>query len=262
MWTLRQAQCHRESLTMQTRGRLISLLAGVMSLSGGTAAARPVIAPVFDTANFTDPVQNPFFPLVPGTTYFYEASAPEGLYRTEVTVTSGTKVIEGIPAVVVHDIVWLDVAGGPTVLIEDTFDWYAADNDGNVWYLGESTVEYLYDENWNQAGTSTEGSWEAGLNDAQPGFIMPADPRPGLAYRQEFAAGTAEDLAKIERLNAKVSVPYGTFSNALVTKEWTRLEPGAVERKYYVAGIGLVLTRELHGQRTLREELVAVSTGP
>jgi hypothetical protein len=130
-----------------------------------------------------------------------------------------------------------------------------------VWYLGESTVEHLYDENWNLTGTTSEGSWEAGVNGAQPGFIMPANPRPGFAYRQEFLEGVAEDLAKVARLNARVTVPYGTFSNVLVTKEWTPLEPGAVERKYYVAGVGPVLVQEFHGTRTLREELVAV-TGP
>ena len=148
---------------------------------------------------------------------------------------------------------------GPTVLIEDTYDWYAPDNSGNVWYLGEATVERLYDEDWNFIGTSTEGSWEAGIAGAEAGLIMLADPRPGLSYRQEFAAGVAEDLAKVERLNAKVSVPYGTFPDALVTKEWTPLEPGAVERKYYVAGVGLGLVEEFHGGPTVREELVRVT---
>jgi hypothetical protein len=167
-------------------------------------------------------------------------------------------VIDGVLATVVHDVVWLDVENGPTVLIEDTFDWYAPDNFGNVWYLGEATVEYLYDEHWNLTGTTTEGSWEAGVNGAEAGLIMLADPRPGRSYRQEFAESVAEDLAKIERLNAKVSVPYGDFSDALVTKEWTPLEHGAVERKFYAAGVGLVLVEEFHGGPTVREELVKV----
>ena len=88
---------------------------------------------------------------------------------------------------------------------------------------------------------------------------MLASPSPGLSYRQEFAAGVAEDLAKIERLNAKVSLPYGTFSDALVTKEWTPLEQGSVERKYYVEGVGLVLVEEFHGGPTVREQLVRVT---
>ena len=244
---------------MARRVRAILILAALVSLSQTTAVARAVLLPVFNTANFTHPVQNLRFPLVSGTTYFYEARAEEGLFRTEVTVTSNRKPINGVSAVEVHDVVWLDVENGPTVLIEDTLDWYAPDNVGNVWYLGESTVEHLYDEDWNQTGTTTEGSWEAGVNGAQPGFIMPAEPRPGFSYRQEFAPGIAEDVAKVERLNAIVSVPYGTFSNALVTKEWTPLEPGAVERKYYAAGIGLVLVQEFHGKGTVREELVAVT---
>src|SRR4029453_10030745 len=133
-------------------------------------------------------------------------------------------------ATVVHDVVWLEVENGPTILIEDTLDWYAPDNFGSVWYLGEATTEHLYDENWNPIGTSTEGSWEAGVDDAEAGFIMLANPRPGESYQQEFAEGVAEDMAKVERLNAKISVPIGAFANGLVTKEWTPLEPGAIER--------------------------------
>jgi len=239
--------------------RFVPTFVMCLALSGRVASAGAVVAPIFDPEDFTTPVQNPWFPLVPGTTYLYESQTADGLVRTEVTVTGEQKLVDGVSATVVHDVVWLDVDGGPTVLIEDTLDWYAADNMGNVWYLGESTVEHLYDENWAPNGTSTEGSWEAGVDDAEPGFIMPADLHPGLAYRQEYAAGVAEDLAKVERLNAKLSVPYGTFANALVTKEWTPLSPGAVERKYYVAGIGLVLTEELHGKGTVREELVAIT---
>jgi hypothetical protein len=246
---------------MRTFAPVVSLAIVYGALSGSAAVAGPIVTPAFDTANFTRPIQNAWFPLVPGTTYFYEARDTDGLARTEVSITSEHKLIEGVQAVVVHDVVWLDVEDGPTVLIEDTLDWFAPDNFGNVWYMGESTVEYLYDENWNLTGSTSEGSWEAGVNGAQPGFIMPAKLHPGFAYRQEFLSGVAEDLAKVERLNGRVTVPYGTFSNALVTKEWTALEPGAVERKSYVSGIGLVLTQEFHGQRTVREELVAI-TGP
>jgi hypothetical protein len=213
-----------------------------------------------DPANFTHPVSNPYFPLTPGTTYFYQAEDEDGLSRTEVSITSARKTIEGVSAVVVHDVSWLDVTDGPTVLIENTFDWFAPDNFGNVWYLGESTVEHLYDDNWKPIGTSTEGSWQAGVDGAEAGLIMLANPRAGLSYRQEFAAGVAEDMAKVERLNARISVPYGDFTNGLVTKEWTALEPGTIERKYYVAGLGLVLTKEFHGKGTVREELVAVTS--
>ena len=244
---------------MESFRHAASAVVVLLFLAQAPTVSADIAEPVLDPADFTTPVQNPYFPLVPGTTYVYAAQTGEGLLRTEVSVTSSTKTIDGVVAFVVHDVVWLDVDEGPTVLIEDTFDWYAPDNSGNVWYLGEATVERLYDEDWNFIGTSTEGSWEAGVAGAEAGLIMLADPRPGLSYRQEFAAGVAEDLAKVERLNAKVSVPYGTFPDALVTKEWTPLEPGAVERKYYVAGVGLGLVEEFHGGPTVREELVRVT---
>ena len=242
------------------RPAFVLLLALTCTAALSFAATVPLETP--DPANFTNPVANPFFPLVPGTTYFYESQTEEGLNRIETTVTSDTKFISGvgITAIVVHDVAYLDT-GGMTFLIEDTQDWFAPDNFGNVWYLGEDTVEYLYDDNWNLTGTSTEGSWEAGVNGAQAGFIMLADPRKGRAYQQEFAEGVAEDMAKISGTGARVSVPYGDFSNVLVTKEWSPLSPGDVEVKYYAPGVGLVLTEELKGKGTVREELVNV-TGP
>jgi hypothetical protein len=246
---------------MSMLSRTVAGLPMLAVLASGVASGDPVMTPTFNPARFAQPVQNSWFPLVPGRSYIFEAQLPDGLLRTEVTITAEKKLIAGVWATVVHDVVWEDVAGGPTVLIEDTLDWYAADDSGNIWYLGEATVEYLYDDQWTPIGSSTEGSWEAGIDSARPGFIMPASPTPGFAYRQEYAAGVAEDLAKVERLNARVSVPFGTFTDTLVTKEWTTLERGAVERKYYAAGIGLVLVEEFHGQATVREELVAV-TGP
>lgn len=226
--------------------------------SGRAVTARVAITPAFDPANFTAPVANPFFPLVVGTIYVYEAETEDGIERTTTTVTGNTPVINGVTAVEVHDVEELELENGDVILIEDTLDWFASDNFGNVWYLGESTLEYEYDEDWNFLGTSSEGSWTAGVNDAEAGIIMLADPKPGAAYRQEFAEGIAEDMGKVERLNGKVSVPYGEFSDVLVTKEWSPLEPGSVERKYYVAGIGLVLVEEFKGKGTLRQELIDV----
>jgi hypothetical protein len=237
-----------------TRGAVFA----VLFLEGAVSFAAPAPPPTLDPTDFTQPVANQYFPLVSGTTFSYETQTDDGLVRTETTVTSQTRTIQTVKAIVVHDVVWLD-RNGTTYLLENTQDWYAPDNFGNVWYLGESTVAYLFDDNWNPIGTSTEGSWEAGVNDAAAGIIMPADPKPGLAYRQEFAAGVAEDMAKVQSLNAKVSVPYGDFSDVLVTKEWTPLEPGSVEQKYYAAGVGLVLVKELKGKGTVREELVGIS---
>lgn len=230
------------------------------------AGSKPEI-PVFDPTTFGSPVPNPYFPLVAGTTWVYEAQTQDGLETTTVTVTSQTPTIAGVPTIEVHDVVMLDVGAGPPLLIEDTKDWYAIDDFGNVWYMGEDTVEHLYDENWNEIGTTTEGSWIAGTvmngQPTEPGIIMLANPSAGVTYRQEFAADVAEDMAKVEKLNGTVSVPYGDgdFSNVLVTKEWTPLEPGGIERKSYVSGIGLVLTEAFHGKGTEREELVSL-TGP
>lgn len=240
--------------------RLTTFLLVVLFCTAGLSFAATVPTPTLDPANFTQPLANPFFPLIPGTTWFYESETADGLERTETTVTSDTKLIQGVTATVVHDVAFLDT-NGMTLLIEDTQDWFASDNFGNVWYLGESTVAYSYDENGNLIGSSTEGSWEAGVNGAQAGLIMLADPRKGRAYQQEFAEGVAEDMAKVSGVNARVSVPYGDFSNVLVTKEWSTLSPGDVEVKYYAAGVGLVLVEELKGKGTVRQELVSV-TGP
>lgn len=245
---------------MRTSRLAAVALVALVFLTAALSFAATVPQQPLDPANFTEPVANAYFPLVPGTTWFYETQTEEGLVRTEVTVTLDTKVIQGVTATVVHDVVYLD-RGGATLLLEDTQDWYAADNFGNVWYLGEATVSYTYDDSGNVIDTSTEGSWEAGVNGAQAGFIMLADPRKGRSYQQEFAEGVAEDMAKVQSLSARVSVPYGNFSNVLSTKEWTPLSPGDVEVKYYAAGVGLVLVEELKGKGTERQELVNV-TGP
>jgi len=136
----------------------------------------------------------------------------------------------GVECVVVRDTAW---EGGE--LIERTFDWYAQDQEGTVWYFGEDTKEYR-----NGKVTSTGGSWEAGVDGAQPGIIMQANPKAGLSYRQEYYEGEAEDKAQVVSVNESVTVPYGSFDHVLKTKEWTPLEPGLVEHKYYAPGVGQV----------------------
>jgi hypothetical protein len=195
-------------------------------------------------------VTNPFFPLVPGTTFVYEGES-EGVPTREVmTVTNQTKLILGVTTTVVHVQSFED-----GVLIEETFDWYAQDVEGNVWYFGEDTQEL--DEAGNVV--STEGSWEAGVDGAQPGIIMLADPKKGKRYQQENAPDVAEDMAQVRRLNASVCVPYGCFDNVLVTKEWTPLERGVVENKYYAPGVGFILSVTTKGGDE-RLELVSVSS--
>jgi hypothetical protein len=205
--------------------------------------------PQIDPADFVGAIDNPYFPLAPGTTFSYEAQTPDGLERNVISVTHDTKVILGVTCTVVTDRSTLD-----GVIEEDTIDWFAQDKEGNVWYFGEDTTQFE-----NGVPVSKAGSWEAGMDGAQPGIIMLADPQPGVSYRQEFLAGVAEDMARVERLNARVSVPYGDFEDCLLTKEWSPLEPGQIEHKFYARGVGLVLVEELKG-KTVRSELVTVST--
>ena len=190
-----------------------------------------------DPANFVPGVDNPYFPLEPGTVLVYEGQSDGEREVVTIHVTDRTKEILGVSSVVVRDTV--TVAGE---IHEDTFDWYAQDVDGNVWYMGEDTKEYEHGK-----VSSTEGSWEAGVDGALPGIIMPAAPNVGLAYTQEHYAGEAEDEAKIVALGKRVEVPYGSFDEVLVTEDQTPLEPKVLERKYYAPGIGVVFEELVQG---------------
>jgi hypothetical protein len=195
-----------------------------------------------DSADFTSEIDNPWWPMAPGDRWVYS----EGDQRVEVTVTPQTKAILGIDARVVHDV--LTDHGD---IVEDTYDWYAQDDEGNVWYLGEDTKEY------DGGDVSTEGSWEAGVDGAQPGVLLPGDAKVGLAYRQEHYAGQAEDRAKVLSLDERATVPYGSFEGLLMTEETTPIEPGVVERKLYARGVGPVLAVTVKGGSD-REELLRV----
>lgn len=184
-----------------------------------------------DPGNFVSVIDNKYFPLTPGTTFTYRGETEGIPSRTETSVTYDTKVILGVTCTVVHDQVF-----EKGVLVEDTFDWYAQDVDGNVWYFGEDTKEL--DKHGNVI--STEGSWEAGVDGAEAGIIMEANPQVGDRYYQEFLRGVAEDQAKVLQLDASICVQYGCFDNVLVTKEWSRLEPGVVDNKYYAQGVGSI----------------------
>jgi hypothetical protein len=199
-------------------------------------------------ADFSIEIDNPYWPMRPGSRWIYrETDGEGGVQRVVVTVTNGTKrIANGIEARVVHDVV--SQRGEP---VEVTDDWYAQDSDGNVWYLGERTAEHE-----NGKVVSRAGSWEAGVDGAQPGVIMPADPRPGLAYRQEYYAGEAEDRAKVLSLDEQAEVPFGRFSNVLLTKDLVPLEANVLEYKLYARGIGPVLVLDASGASG-REELVA-----
>ena len=197
----------------------------------GEKAYNPIIKP----ADFVDVINNQFFPLKPGTTFIYEGTTEKGKEHIEVNVTHNTKKILGVTCIEVRDTVTVDGA-----LLEDTLDWYAQDKEGNVWYFGENSREFE-----DGLIVSLEGSWIAGVDRAKPGIIMKANPQVGDLYRQEFSLDVAEDMAKVLRLNASVTVPYGSsthFTNCLKTKEFTPLEPDALEYKFYAKDIGNIRT--------------------
>jgi hypothetical protein len=201
-------------------------------------------------AEFTVAIDNPYLPMRPGTRWVYrEIEAGGTVKRDVVTVTDRTKMIaDGVEARVVHDVA--SEHGRPA---EVTDDWYAQDSAGNVWYLGEQTTEYE-----NGRAVSSEGSWEAGVDGAQPGVIMPARPRTGEAYRQEFYAGEAEDSARILSTEEQVQVPFGHFGNALLTKETSPLEPRVVEYKLYAPNVGEAMAMDVSGESD-REELISLT---
>jgi hypothetical protein len=218
-----------------------------------TAAVTPVPLPQGSEAIELDPalfagvaIDNPYWPLARGSHWVYSEDDGEGnVNRVEVTVLDETREIVGIQATVVHDVVSLDGE-----ILEDTFDWYAQDTFGNVWYMGEDTKELE-----NGKVTSTEGSWQAGVDGAQAGVIMPAEPQVGMAYRQEWYTGHAEDTAEVVSLDESVTVPAGTYTNLLKTREHTALEPDVVEEKLYAKGVGEVAANQTAGGTSIEKLL-------
>lgn len=201
------------------------------------------------TADFVGRVDNPYFPLRPGTTFRYRGTK-DGKPTIDIfRIVNRKRRILGVPCTVVKD--RLFEAGK---LAERTTDWYAQDRQRRVWYFGESTAEL------NPAGTvtSTEGSWQTGVRSARPGIFMPAAPRPGQSFRQEYLKGQAEDHFRVIGLHAPVTVPSGSYPQALLTREWTPLEPGVIDHKYYVRGVGEVSEETAKGPLEI-SRLVSVS---
>jgi hypothetical protein len=227
-------------------------------LASPSAAAPPLAPPPqgsepveLDPADFVATIDNPFWPMAMGNVWVYRETDAEGReQKVEVTVTSDTKEIIGITATVVHDIVSED-----DDLVEDTLDWYAQDDAGNIWYLGEDTKEY-------EGGkvVSTEGSWTAGLDGAQPGIVMLAVPTLGTSYRQEYYQGQAEDAADVLSLDEHVEVPFGTYDGVLLTKDYTPLDPDVVENKFYARGVGPVQVIAVSGGQS-KEVLLSFKSG-
>jgi hypothetical protein len=205
-----------------------------------------------DPADFSADITNRYMPMKPRSRSIYRETGEHGeQFRVVVTATSVTrKIANGVTARVVRD----TGSAADGTIVEDTFDWYAQDSDGTVWYLGENTAEY---EDGKVA--SREGSFEAGVDGALPGVAMPGKPEPGLAYRQEYYQGEAEDNGEVLSLEEMADVPAGHFDKALLTKDTVTIEPDVLEYKLYAPGVGAVLTLGVSGGGS-REELIETLT--
>jgi hypothetical protein len=206
-----------------------------------------------DPAEFSTTIDNNYLPMVPGTqSSFREVDSDGEVTSITVTVTDKTKrIANGVTAQVVRD-----TARQRGQIVEDTYDWFAQDAKGAVWYLGEDTATFE-----NGKRVSSEGSFEAGVDGGLAGVAMPADPRPGLVYRQEFYKGQAEDNGEVLSKHEMVDVKYGHFTSALLTKDTATIEPDVLEYKFYAPGVGTVLTLDIAGG-TGREELLSVKKVP
>jgi len=203
--------------------------------------------PVIDPKNFVDTIDNPYLTLTPGTTFIYEKITGSETEIVEVNVTGETKVILGVTCVVVHDTATINGE-----LMEDTIDWYAQDTAGNVWYFGEISKGFVDGDL-----VSLEGSWKAGVDDALPGIVMKAHPEVDDLYRQEFAIGVAEDMSRVVSLDESVTVPYGSFNHCLQTEDFSPIDPGAMEYKYFSPEVGQVVLT-IDAETGTREELVDI----
>jgi hypothetical protein len=209
-----------------------AVLIGTAALPAGAAgAATP--AP----SHFSTRIDNPFLPFVPGTRMVYRSTDAGETGREVVLVTHRTRLVDGVRVRVVRDRAYV---GGE--LVEDTRDWYAQDRRGNVWYFGENTKTLE-----NGTVTSTKGSWAAGRNGASAGIVMEAHPKVGDTYSQEDAPGVAEDRGQVLSLDAAATVPYGSFTGLLKTKDFSALEPAVVEHKFFLRGVGSILEKEVRG---------------
>jgi len=256
---------HRTSPHLGTATALAVVALSAAGCSTGAPAA-PVATPgtelalpsgaepvTLDPAQFTADITHPYWPMTPGTRWTYsETDGKGGTQQIVMVVTTTTKKLaNGITARVVRD-----TATEDGQIVEDTNDWFAQDRAGNLWYLGEDTAEFE-----NGTISTREGSFEAGKDGALPGIALPADPKPGMSYRQEYLEGEAEDNGEVLSIDAAGEVPYGEFTGALLTRDTSTIEPGLQEYKFYVKGVGptLVLSSSLAGGR---QQLLTVDTAP
>jgi hypothetical protein len=220
----------------------------VLALAGCTQSLPPYEAGV-TAADFVEGITHPFLPMPVGAQWTYDATTDGEPERVEIRVLPDQRTIMGVEATVVRDTVTVNGQ-----VKEDTFDWFAQDRRGNVWYLGEDTTEYE-----NGQAVSKEGSWEWGKDGAQAGIIMKADPRPdNEPYFQEYYPGHAVDEGAVVARNRTIDVPAGSYQDTVTTKEWTRLEADVVEEANYARGVGMVLKEGVKGSEA-REVLVSYS---
>jgi hypothetical protein len=211
----------------------------VQNQPGKTTTVDKAYNPKIDPARFSSNITNPYLPWRPGKKWVYTGQKDHQPQRVEVTVTSEKKKILGVECIVVRDLVTVN-----HTLHEKTVDWYAQDDKGNVWYFGEDTAEYV-----NGVVSSTAGTWEAGVDNAKAGIVMPAHPRPGGFYRQEYRPGIAEDKAKILSITGTQKLPAGVFTGVVETRDIDPLNPDKKELKWYARGVGaihVIRTRSAH----------------
>lgn len=248
----------RAALLRASAAFVPACLLAIAAPAGATTVDIP-----FNAANFSNAplvINNSYWPLVAGTTQTYKADTKDGCEIDIFEITNSTKTILTVDTRVVHDTAYeaedCDAPMAEWAKVEETDDWYAQDNAGNIWYFGEDTNDC------DEGGcTPGEGSWEAGVDGAEAGIIMLASPAAGLRYRQEYYEGSAQDWGMVMRTNDTVilqrddAVAPGEWSDCLVTKEWNELEPGGIEQKYYCPNVGLVAVDE-HSGAKLHAELV------
>lgn len=230
----------------------IAVLAAVLALSacGGKSSSLPdgTKSVKLDPSKFTTEIDNPYWPIRPGSHWVYSEVEDGEAQRVDVTALDRTKTLGGVTARVVHD----QVTRKGQVL-EDTYDWYAQDSHGNLWYLGEDTAEYE-----NGKLKTKEGSWTYGVDGAEPGVVVPANPKQGMTYREEYYAGHAEDAAEVLKVGSQVQVPLGRYQGALLTRNYSTIEPTVEEMKLYAKGVGPVMELLVSGGSG-RTELVSFS---
>lgn len=244
-------------------GALVLLVqACLSSKSTPDADSLPATVPNFKAATFTQPskITHVYFPHVAGTERLYANETEDGLVTVFTEVLNETRVVSGVEARVVRHREYLE-----GVLTEDNYTWYAQDDAGNVWYLGETIDKYEYDDQGALIEVTHEGAWEAGKDVAgegtlaNPGYLMKAAPMPGDRYHQEYQEDVVEDQAEVVAINVPVALADGTEKICVKIRDSSVLdEPGSVSFKYYAPDIGLVL-EESGAERTLFLPVAPVS---